>query len=221
MYNMKLIITGDKIEMYKYTKILQDDYKVDNANVKGRGSGGDRNRKSTLHKAKTKIIRIVNSNNWTHFITLTFATNISIEDSKDKMNKFLKRVKYHHPNIKYLYVIELQQSGRPHFHLLVSEYVNNLKDLWGYGFINCKEITNKNGAGMYISKYITKDPIDTSCKLYGYSRNCNLPEEIRLINNQPIEEIVRELGKNIVYTGTYDIEITKNRVHYYVLEGEE
>ena len=52
MYNTKLIITGDKIEMYKYTKILQDGYKVDNTNVKGRGNGGDRNRKSTLHKAQ-------------------------------------------------------------------------------------------------------------------------------------------------------------------------
>ena len=215
MYNMKLIITGDKIEMYKYTKILQEGYKVDNSNVKGRGKGGDRNRKITLHKAKTKIIRIVNSNSWSHFITLTFANDISIEDSKLAMNKFLKLVRYHFEDIKYLYVIELQQSGRPHFHLLVSEYIGIL------GVINCKEITNKNGAGMYISKYITKDPIDTSYKLYGYSRNCNLPREIRLINNQSIEEVVKELGKNIVYTSTYDIEITKNRVHYYVLEEEE
>ena len=100
----------------------------------------------------------------------------------------------------------------------MKEYSRHLAEIWGNGFIYCKEVTHKRGAGHYISKYFTKDPIDTSCKLYGYSRNCSKPIEVKCLDTRDSIEILKEMDKAVVYSNSYDIEYSKNHVSYYVLE---
>ena len=162
--------------------------------------------------------------------TLTYADDVTIEESKKDVCKFVKQLRQLHPTVKYLYVVELTKRGRPHFHMLVDiiadlsdihSYEQYMASIWGNGFIDVQQITNSKGAGHYISKYFTKEPIDTSCKLYGYSRNCNKPIEVKCLDTRDSIEILKELDKNVVYSSSYSIEATKNHVNYYVLENTE
>lgn len=226
LYNTKLVVTGNSTELYKYSKTITSGSRV--TNDKGRSNiGGNRDRKNTLHKAKTKILRIVNSNEWSMMWTLTYANDVSIEDSKKDICKFVKQLRQVYPQFIYLYVVELTKRGRPHFHMLVDiitdlsdihSYEQYLASIWGHGFVDAQPITNSKGAGHYLSKYFTKEPIDTSCKLYGYSRSCNKPLEIKCLDTRESIEILKEMGKNIVYSSSYQIEYSKNQVNYFVLE---
>ena len=230
LYNTKLVIAGNSTELYKYSKVITSGSRV--TNDKGRGNtGGNRDRKNTLHKAKTKILRIVNSNTWTMMWTLTYADDVTIEESKKDVCKFIKQIrKIYSTEFKYLYVLELTKRGRPHYHMLVDivadytdlhSYERYLADIWSHGFIDVQMITNSKGAGHYISKYFTKDPVDTSCKLYGYSRNCNKPTEVKILDTREPIEILKELDKTVVYSSSYQIDYNKNHVNYYVLEDTE
>lgn len=79
LYNTKLIITGNSTELYKYSKVITSGSRV--TNDKGRtNTGGNRDRKNTLHKAKTKILRIVNSNTWSMMLTLTYADDTTVAE---------------------------------------------------------------------------------------------------------------------------------------------
>lgn len=239
MYNTKLIITKNGMELYKYSKVIQTGSKEKHTG--GRNGVGDRNRSSTLHKAKTKILRIVNSNTWTYFITLTYAEDITIEESKKDICRFIKKLRQIvcndlYPQFRYLYVIELTKRGRPHFHVLVDfqlvdydisttdmkEYERYLAEIWSHGFTKVKQITNSKGAGHYISKYLTKEPIDTSCKLYGYSRNCSKPLEVKCLDTREPIEILKDFSDSleVTYCSSYEIEYNKNKVNYYVLEDK-
>lgn len=229
LYNTKLVVTGNSTELYKYSKTITSGSRV--TNDKGRSNiGGNRDRKNTLHKAKTKILRIVNSNTWTMMWTLTYADDVAIEESKKDICRFIKQLRQVYQQFKYLYVVELTKRGRPHFHLLVDIvadlsdihcYEQYLATIWGLGFIDVQPITNSKGAGHYISKYFTKEPVDTSCKLYGHSRNCKKPIEIKCLDTRESIEILKEMKKTVVYSSSYQIEATKNQVSYYVLEDTE
>ena len=228
MYNVKMILTDNSTELYKYSKVINSGSRKDADTRKG--NGGDRNRKNTLHKAKGKLLRIVNSNQWSMMWTLTYANDVSIEDSKRDICKFVKQLRQIYQQFKYLYVLELTKRGRPHFHMLVDvvadftdlhSYERYVASIWSHGFIDVQLITNSKGAGHYISKYFTKEPVDTSCKLYGYSRNCNKPIEVKCLDTRDSIEILKELDKNVVYSSSYQIDYTKNLVQYYVLEDSE
>lgn len=222
-----MILTKNSTELYKYSKVIKSGTKI--TNKKGRGSsGGNRDRKNTLHKAKTKILRIVNSNIWTMMLTLTYREDVSVEESKLDICKFNKQLRLIYPKCKYLYVIELTKRGRPHYHMLVDipknitdikAYERYLAEIWSHGFVDVQLITNNKGVGFYISKYFTKEPIDTSCKLYGYSRNCDKPTVVKFLDSRDSVEILREIGKEVKYTNSYEIDYTKNQVNYFVMEG--
>ena len=229
LYNTKLIITGNSTELYKYSKVITSGSRV--TNDKGRtNTGGNRDRKNTLHKAKTKIIRIVNSNTWSMMLTLTYADDTTVAESQKDICSFIKRLRQVYPQFKYLYVLELTKRGRPHYHMLVDavvdftdlhSYERYLAEIWSHGFVDVQLITNSKGAGHYISKYFTKDPIDTHYKLYGYSRNCIKPTEVKCLDTRDTIAILQELNCNVVYSNSYDIEATKNHVDYFVLEDIE
>lgn len=229
MYNTKLIVSGNSVELYKYSKVIKENIKNNNEGRR-RAGGTNRNRTGTLHKAKGKLLRIVNSNQWSMMLTLTYREDVSIEQSKKDICKFVKQLRQVYQQFKYLYVIELTKRGRPHFHMLVDiiadytdlhSYERYLAEIWSHGFVDVQLITNSKGAGHYISKYFTKDPIDTHYKLYGYSRNCIKPTEVKCLDTRDTIAILQELNCNVVYSNSYDIEATKNHVDYFVLEDIE
>ena len=228
LYNTKMVVTQNSIELYKYSKVINSGSRKESDTRKGHG--GDRNRTSTLHKAKTKILRIVNSNQWSMMLTLTYREDVSIEQSKKDVCKFAKQLRQIYQQFKYLYVVELTKRGRPHFHMLVDvavdlsdlhSYEQYLASIWSHGFIDVQRITNSKGVGHYISKYFTKEPVDTSYKLYGYSRNCNKPIEVKCLDTRDSLEILKEMNKNVVYSNSYQIDYNKNQVSYFVLEDND
>jgi len=64
------------------------------------------------------------SNIWKSIITLTYPSNFSLDGRlvKSHLNAFLQYLRRR--NIKYLWVLEFQQRGAAHFHILVSDYIN-------------------------------------------------------------------------------------------------
>lgn len=100
-------------------------------------------------------------------ITLTYKENMT--DSKTlytDFNKFMKRLKYKckgKTSVDYLSVVEPQERGAWHCHVLIrfndldKVYVKNedLRSLWGLGFVTIKSLKNVDNIGAYLSAYLS------------------------------------------------------------------
>lgn len=124
--------------------------------------------------------------------------------------KFIQRLKWKFgKSIKYLAVIEFQNRGAVHYHVLSDiPYIpqEELQDLWGNGFVYINAISHVDNIGAYIVKYMTKDNMDTrlqGLKAYLYSRNLKKPE---VIINHDLKEF--DKLEKLVKTN-YDLENTK------------
>lgn len=105
-------------------------------------------------------------NNW-RFLTLTvdphqFANSQSAyEYLAPRLRFFLRKLKRHYHFDKYVWKLEFQTNGWPHWHILIDHKrpIPNcdLQDLWGHGITYCQR-ANSNAA-KYLLKYIAKDSI--------------------------------------------------------------
>lgn len=100
------------------------------------------------------------------FLTLTYAENMN--DSKrlyKDVEKFIKRLKYYfkdESSIDYLNVVEPQQRGAWHCHILLrfndleKIFIPNqeMADLWGHGFVTLKSMKGVDNIGAYLSAYL-------------------------------------------------------------------
>ena len=200
-YREKLIISGNKIELYKYQALIKGapKWKKKKTRIVKRRTkeqiieqakkSEESNHKmevmrySSLRRTRSRITRLINSNDDIRtFITLTFKENITdLFVANDIFKKFIKRLKRKFPKLKYLAVPEFQKRGAVHYHILVNiEYLENdkLADIWEQGFVMINKVRHINNLGMYISKYIGKDLFDV--RYFGMrkillSRNLNQP----------------------------------------------
>ena len=99
-------------------------------------------------------------------------------------------MKYKFGDFKYLSVIEFQERGAIHYHVIcdwgfIEE--KEIAEIWGNGFIKVKGLLKANNGkpvdnvGAYIVKYMDKDMIDERLmgkKSYLTSRNLKRPEII-------------------------------------------
>lgn len=123
---------------------------------------------------------------YSKFFTLTFKDNLTdVKEANYLFMKFIQRLKYRFgKNIKYLAVIEFQNRGAVHYHVLSDiPYIpqEELQDLWGLGFVFINAISHVDNIGAYIVKYMTKDNTDErlqGLKAYLFSRNLKRPETI-------------------------------------------
>jgi hypothetical protein len=64
-YNLKIVSSGNRLELYKYSKYQKQGFKSNNSKGrKGKGSNTinkEKNRKEVLIRARNNIIRLVNS----------------------------------------------------------------------------------------------------------------------------------------------------------------
>lgn len=100
------------------------------------------------------------------FLTLTYAENM--QDPKKlytDVEKFIKRLKYRFKDkttIDYINVVEPQERGAWHCHLLLrfndleNIFIANKKmaDLWGHGFVTIKSMKDVDNIGAYLSAYL-------------------------------------------------------------------
>ncbi|MBU5453879.1 rolling circle replication-associated protein [Caproiciproducens sp. MSJ-32] len=139
MYNLKVIKSGDRLEIFKINnyvineskkdegykrieKLLEESNEEDKKKDENKGAIKDKkeNRKDTLNKARNNIIRLIKANSdMNTFITLTFAKEQDYKESKKSLNLLFTKLRRDYKNLKYLWVLEYGDlNNRLHYHLL-------------------------------------------------------------------------------------------------------
>ena len=77
--------------------------------------------KESARRRRSRLATLVNLNfaEASAFLTLTFAEHVTIEEAEQEAQKFCNRIPKKYADFVYVRIIELQQSGRPHYHALV------------------------------------------------------------------------------------------------------
>lgn len=185
----KVIVSGQTVEFVSYQKPTWRGYEVERErepkqlDVFEELKRKELNKKLAYNRSRTQIKRLVNSNvQWKDFFTLTFAANITDKKRANYLfNIFIQKLKYYKPDFSYLCVPERQQRGAVHYHIICNMgYIdfNWLRELWGHGRIEVKEIKSKKKVGAYISKYLTKSASEFSKKSYFCSQDIFRPIEL-------------------------------------------
>jgi len=270
VYNKKIVVSGDVVEVYTYSKAQ---YKTDSdkgKNNKSSASGKSFNekiksafktlfdldrqlgfkldfsaftdlfdafkdnylseqeeyKKKNSYKRKRSIRRLINANSdeLRKFFTLTFKENVQdVDKAYYEFKKFKRRLKYflrenYNHELKYVVVIEFQERGAVHFHMLCNlPFIKSevLQEIWSNGFIKINKIDDVDNVGSYVVKYMGKDFEDDRLegrKRYNRSRNLKEPEEI--IEKKKVAELLAQLPEDkLVYENNFDNEYLGS-VHY-------
>jgi hypothetical protein len=191
-FNLKVIQSGDRIEVYKYSKANAKGFEGKNrTGRKGKKDGmtnTEKNRREVLNRARNNIIRLVNCNpDLMTFISLTYKENMQdLQLSKAHLNRLFKELQRDFTEFKYLYVLELQGRGAIHYHMLCNLPVpvetaksNFLKPegqkilerqfhetYWGYGWVDIRDLSQEGNtnAGLYVSVYLVEDLFNLDLK---------------------------------------------------------
>lgn len=153
-----------------------------------------------MKRAKQKVYDIARSNLFTHFITLTFdpkkVDSFSYECCVDNLESFTKMLRRN--DCTYILVPEKHESGRFHFHGLIT--LGSLKLTRATDFYTSEPMSDKQGrpifnlpqyhlghstateisdpakTASYLSKYLTKElQVPKGKKCYWASRSCARP----------------------------------------------
>lgn len=204
----KVRISGNVVEIFTYENGYFKGYQ--SVNKKGRASNATSdedkktNRKKCMQRAKTRVRNLANANpQLNKFFTLTFGENLTDLKAGNKIfNNFVKRVnryldKIHKPHMEYIAVVEFQERGAIHYHLLCNlPYIkkNELTSIWGQGHIKINRINNIDNVGAYVTKYMTADNEDE--RLIGnrsYFTSQGLKQPIEMTNTDIPKEIYSAL----------------------------
>ena len=152
------------------------------------------------------------------FITLTYGLHYPSDHlSKKHLDNFIKRLKRIHPNMQYIWVIEHQQRGAPHFHILTPSYIdkelinkawNGVVSKWQKQNINegvkQQEVYPNVGkvfeAGKYMTKYMQKEGENIGGNMYGIdqtTRQLMKPETITIESNYELNDISSHLSNHL------------------------
>lgn len=173
-------------------------------------------------KRRNKVRRLItaNFNEHSKFITLTFRENITdLDRANREFKKFIQRMRRKYGKFKYLAVIEFQQRGAVHYHMISDlPYIKKQKlaDIWRHGFVRINDIEHVDNVGAYVVKYMTKEsdnPLLRSRKTYLPCRGLIQPEEIGGDTGEAIAEDLRAQKKCPVFTNEYETEM-QGACHY-------
>lgn len=168
-----------------------------------------------------ELRRTINANFDTHskFITLTFAENVKdVKTANGIYKKFMDRMRYQYGSFKYATVIEFQQRGAVHYHMIADlPYIekDELARIWAQGFVKINDITNQNSGkgvdnvGAYVTAYMTKEQSDQRLmgqKAYFTSRNLTRPITVHGMDAIELIEAYGLEGKKEVFTSCYESE---------------
>lgn len=236
-YNFKAVYSGKRLETYHYSLAQERGYEARNKNGrKGKSESTkdkEKNRREVLNRARNKIIRLINCNeDLETFITLTYAENMQdLGKSKEDINRCVKKLQRENEKFKYLYVLEYQERGAIHYHMLCNydveiktaesrrkktekqkEIEQKFRRYWPYGYVdirNLKQEGNTN-AGLYVSAYLVEDLLGlelNGAKCYGYSRNLKRPREETMLVNKDYMQVFEEMREHYEphYHRAYDM----------------
>ncbi|MGG3879454.1 hypothetical protein ABET37_22010 [Bacillus subtilis] len=205
-YKYKIKAYNDGV--YKVIEYKNERLKTDQKPTSSFGSNSDlsedekairleESRKQNLYKTKNKLRDYARNNHFDKFWTLTFdpkkfgsSDNLRFEE----MQRFLKRMTRKYGKFNYLAVPERHKSGAIHWHMMTGYFEPKLIDSgkrykektifncpeWEFGFTNVQNVRSKKKISNYVSKYITKDLMDSPArrnkKKYWASRSLELPK---------------------------------------------
>ena len=164
----------------------------------------------SLRKTISKLRDLINCNFFGAenelFITLTYRENMTdVKRLYKDFVLFYKKLKYRFKDIEfcYIYVIEPQERGAWHVHLLLKAlnkdylFIDNdsvVSKLWGHGFTKTKRLKGVDNVGAYLSSYLTDVFSEKGKKkgarlclypagvnIYRCSRNCRRPVEEKVL----------------------------------------
>lgn len=204
---------------------------------------------NSKNRTINKIYDLARANNWDWFITLTFnkqkVNRKNYDDVVRAMQLYIKTIKKHCTDFKYLIVPELHDDGVSwHMHGLISGideryFIDSGKTTkdndiiynfinWDSGFSTATKIKNNDAAVRYMTKYITKELVtDTMYRnRYYCSRNLNKPELTKYyLLKHDISDFISKISENLLYAKTLefgdsnilylDVENCDNLFEYY------
>lgn len=176
-YTDSVIISGQYLEHYQYQKpvFCQKKQKL----IKKKTNY---NIKSNINRAKHEFRRLIYTNfQEFKFITLTFKDDIKdYSIANYEFNKFIKKLSRVYTYL-YIAVPEKTKKGRIHYHVISSlPYIKNqeLRKIWGNGFIRINRTTEIERIVIYLTKYLFKDKSQKHKKKYFCSRNIKRPQKL-------------------------------------------
>ena len=187
LINTKIVISGGYAEVYYYSSGLLQGFKRKERIQEVTTNEEKRKRRyDSINRAKRNLKRIVLSNpDLNKFLTLTFKDNVKdLNEAHKEFKKFIMRLRYKRDSFKYIAVVEFQERGAVHYHILLNlKYIDNkqLANIWGHGFVKINRIDHVDNLGAYISKYLDKKFLDdrlNSRKAFFTSRDVKKPLEI-------------------------------------------
>lgn len=226
-YNLKIVRSGDVVEVYAYDKKVYYNYEgFQREKDKRKSDEWSGKSEDSLTRARRNIRRIIWSNlsKYSKFLTLTYAENMQdLDKFYFDWRMFVQSMSRKGYTLKYLYVLEYQERGSIHAHVLLfnDEYVpwQTIKESWSHGIIDIHKIRDIGNLGAYVCKYLTKDTLaEYNSKSYHCSRGLKRPVE-RKITLAESESFIQELlaRGDVVYTNKYNItydDIVANEVRY-------
>jgi len=201
----RAIIAGRYIEVHEYEKPFSYNWspqKTTSHTTRRR----DGRRADNLYVARQRLIQTIRTNvdsdYLPKFVTFTFADNVKdVRTANVLWGKFCKKLHTRFGKLKYVAVIEFQQRGAVHFHVLFFNmpYTRGLKkiiaELWGHGFVKVVALRHIRDVALYVSKYLTKDTHDI--RLAGrkaYFTSWRLRRAVHLRNEVNVKALTADLG---------------------------
>ena len=184
------------------------------------------------------------------FLTLTYRTHMTdYQQVNADFKRFWSKFIYHYSNWEYIRIIEPQESGCWHLHLLIKNSSNDtyflnyddLQRLWEHGFLWIENLPFVDNFGAYFSARFTTDEIcehqkssykkgkrinfyPSNFKFYTCSKGIKRPKAI-FITRRNLKRIVGNSKPVIAYTNLIVSDSNKelNSVSYeqYIIKGEE
>lgn len=204
----RIIISGNVVEMTTYERGYFKNYhevkKIGRSSKDTTDEDKALNREKVLQRARSRVRRLACANpQLNKFFTLTFADNVTdLKYANNQFCCFIKRLnryltKMHKDKVQYIAVVEFQERGAIHYHLLCNlPFISakTLQEIWGNGFIRINKIDDVDNVGAYVTKYMTKDNEDE--RLVGnrsYFTSQGLKKPIEIINTDIAAVIQRAL----------------------------
>lgn len=222
--DIKIIANGHVIEVYRYEKPTISEYKGNGGRTKETSERAEEHRKNSSKATRNRVRRqvLANFDERSKFITLTYKDNVTdLEVTNRDFKRFIQRLRYRYGGFKYLAVIEFQERGAIHYHMISNlPYIENnkLAELWGRGFVKINDIRHVDNVGAYMCKYMLKNVQDERLKgNKAYLSSRGLDKEI-VYRGEDARRVLKALEidkKEKVFTNSYESE------HNGLIEYEE
>lgn len=192
---------GDIIDIYRYERDISNKPKKSVSAYKRKrqkqlrehikSTGTYKRTKRSVNRSRQSFFRLCHHNNVNsetiHFVTLTFAFEVSYKTAGRHVSEFFRRIQKAKPEIslRYISVAEKTKKGRYHFHMLLYDLptqtetqereTRNFQRLFGCGYVDIRAAAyNSIGIAGYMAKYMAKtlgDAENAAVRGYNTSRN--------------------------------------------------